>query len=185
MDKAIFLDRDGTINIDPYDYIKKADDFKLIPRVYEAFQNLKSTDYLLVLLTNQSGINRELYTLSELGRIHQKMEDLLQVRFSGIYFCPHEKFEGCNCRKPKPGMLERAIKELQIDLSRSYLIGDKTSDIKIGNDALCHTILLKTGYSGNDKEYDIKPDIIVSDLYDAVDYIFCNDQIENLIDIFK
>ncbi len=182
MEKAIFLDRDGTINHDSFDYIYKAEDFKLLPRVYEAFQNLKSMGYLLVVLTNQSGINKGLYTLGELGRIHCKMENLLGIKFDGIYYCPHEKTEGCNCRKPKLGMLEMAVKELHIDLSKSYLIGDKTMDVKLGKDAGCHTILLKTGYSGSDKEYEVKPDIILNDLYDAVDYIFSNDQLENLMD---
>lgn len=177
MNKAVICDRDGTINHDPFDYIKKVEDFKLIPRVYEAFQKLKDLDYLLVILTNQSGINKGLYSLGELDRIHRKMEDLLEVKFHGIYFCPHAKEENCNCRKPKQGLLEKAIKELSIDVTKSYLIGDKTSDIKLGKDAGCYTIGVKTGYGIVDKEHEVEPDLLVKDLYEAVDHILTREKI--------
>lgn len=178
MNKAILLDRDGTINEDLHDYIKSANDFRLLPRAYGAFQKLGYLeDFLLVTLTNQSGINKGLYSLGELDRIHRKMEDLLELKFHGIYFCPHAKEENCSCRKPKQGLLEKAVKELSIDVSKSYLIGDKTSDIKLGKDAGCYTIGVKTGHGVVDKEYEVEPDILLEDLYEAVDYILTREKV--------
>ncbi len=140
MNKAIFLDRDGTLNPDP-GYISNPDDYELYDGVKEALAKLKKAGYLLILITNQSGISRGLFTEEQLDKVHNKMKRLLKegsVTLDAIYYCPHHPdhpYKGvsdCNCRKPKPGLILQAIKEFDIDVKKSYMIGDRTSDIKIG-----------------------------------------------------
>lgn len=140
MNKAIFLDRDGTLNPDP-GYISDPKDYELYEGVTEALSKLQNKGYLLILITNQSGISRGLFTEEQLEAVHQKMKKLLEeggVRLDAIYYCPHHPdhpYKGisvCNCRKPKPGMILKAIKDFDIDIEKSFMIGDRTSDIKIG-----------------------------------------------------
>lgn len=151
MNVALFLDRDGTINPD-LDYLSDANLFELYDGVGEALKKIKDAGYLLVLITNQSGIARGLITLEQLDQIHKKMQNLLldyQVQFDAIYYCPHhpnfplaDGVSSCNCRKPAPGMLLKAAKELNIDLANSYMIGDKTSDVGAGINAGAQPIFL-------------------------------------------
>lgn len=141
MRKAIFLDRDGTLNPDP-GYISNPDDFNIFPGVAEALTRLQKAEYLLILITNQSGIARGLISMEQLDKIHQKLQLQLAVsgaRLDAIYYCPHhpdfpyvDGLTGCNCRKPAPGMILQAIKEHNIDPACSFMIGDRSSDIKIG-----------------------------------------------------
>ena len=143
MNKAIFLDRDGTLNPDP-GYISRPEDFELFDGVGEALKRLKDDGYLLILITNQSGISRGLFTEEQLELIHNKLKRLLAeagTSLDGIYYCPHHPehpYKGvsvCDCRKPAPGLILRAIKDHNIDSSNSYMIGDRKSDIKIGLNA--------------------------------------------------
>jgi len=144
MNRAIFLDRDGTLNPDP-GYISDPGRFELFPGTGEALQRLQRAGYLLVLITNQSGIARGLLTHAQLAAIHEKLQRLLaqfSVKLSGIYYCPHhpdfpdaEGVGACDCRKPQPGLILRAIEELQIDPDQSFMIGDKSSDVKLGLNA--------------------------------------------------
>ena len=140
MNKAIFLDRDGTLNPDP-GFISRPEDFNLFEGVTEALKKLKCAGYLLILITNQSGISRGLITEKQLEAVHNKLKRLLKeagAELDGIYYCPHHPehpYKGisvCNCRKPAPGLILKAIEEHNIDSSRSYMIGDRKSDIKIG-----------------------------------------------------
>ena len=140
MNKAIFLDRDGTLNPDP-GYISNPDEYWLYDGVTEALAKLKNAGYLLILITNQSGVSRGIVSEEQLSAVFAKMNKLLAdggVKLDGIYYCPHHPdypYKGvadCNCRKPKPGMILQAIKDFNIDPSASYMIGDRTSDIKIG-----------------------------------------------------
>ena len=140
MNKAIFLDRDGTLNPDP-GYISDPKDYELFDGVGEALLRLQSAGYLLVLITNQSGISRGLFTEKQLAAVHDKMKKLLGeygVIIDAIYYCPHHPeypYKGisdCDCRKPKPGIIFQAIKDYDIDPEKSFMIGDRTSDIKIG-----------------------------------------------------
>lgn len=141
MHKAIFLDRDGTLNPDP-GYISNPDDFNLYEGVAEALSRLQQAGFLLILITNQSGIARGLITPEQLGSIHAKMQAQLAragARIDAIYHCPHhpdfpykDGLAECDCRKPQPGMVLRAIKEHDIDPATSYVVGDRSSDIKIG-----------------------------------------------------
>ncbi len=152
---AIFLDRDGVINKD-HGYVAEIDDFEFIEGVIDACKLLKSKGYLLVLVTNQSGIGRGYYTEDQFLTLTEWMDWSLAdkgVDLDGIYYCPHHSEKGrgeykvdCDCRKPKPGMLLTAIKELSIDTKCSYFIGDKISDMQAGKAAKVNSnILVETG----------------------------------------
>ena len=184
MIKTVFLDRDGVI-IEDAELLCKKEQVKLIPRADEAIHLLNKQGYNTVLITNQPVIAIGLCTLPELEEIHQHIRNLLakmNAHIYAIYFCPHHPnpkrgligkngpdlnyVMECKCRKPKPGMIIRAKKDLNIeDLSQCYMIGDSISDIKAGRDAGCKTILVG---SKNDEFSDAVPDFRAKDLYDAV-----------------
>jgi D-glycero-D-manno-heptose 1,7-bisphosphate phosphatase len=146
MNRAIFLDRDGVINTKPkeHDYIKSVKEFRFLPQVKEAIRRLSKTDYNLIILTNQRGISRGVFSEEDLSNIHQHM--LLELEKSGgridsIYFCPHSE-NTCNCRKPLPGMLDKAAKDYSLNLEKSWMIGDSNSDIECGLTRTCRTIFI-------------------------------------------
>ncbi len=145
MTKAIFLDRDGVINED-FGYVHKIENFHFIPGVFEALRHFKSLGYKLILVTNQSGIGRGYYSEEDFKKLTQWMQKRLEkegVRLDAIYYCPHHPDTGCDCRKPQPGMIVRAIEEQDIDAVSSWMIGDKPSDIEAAKRAgIAHTILL-------------------------------------------
>ena len=150
--KAIFLDRDGTIN-KYVGFLREIEQFELLPNTSEAIKKINNSGYLAIVVTNQPVIARGEVTLEQLDQIHNKMETLLGkdcAYLDGIYFCPHHPhkgFEGeipelkveCECRKPKPGMLLQAAKDFNIDLSKSWMIGDSDNDILAGENAGCST----------------------------------------------
>lgn len=184
--KAIFLDRDGTIN-EYVGFLRKKEEFELIPGVSEAIKKINNSGYLAIVVTNQPVIARGEVTEEELEEIHKKMETLLGLDgayIDDIYYCPHHPdkgFEGeipelkieCDCRKPKIGMLEKAAREHNIDLSSSIMIGDSTLDIKMAENAGMQSTLLKTGQKGEDGKYDVSPTLIAEDLNDAINKIIC------------
>ena len=141
--KAIFLDRDGVINED-YGYVYEIDRFSVIPGAFEAMRSFQENGFILVVVTNQAGIARGFYSESELDTLNSYMIKIFaaeNINLSKIYYCPHHPTEGviksltikCCCRKPNIGMIKKAVSDHNIDLSRSWLIGDKLSDIKAGN----------------------------------------------------
>ena len=154
MNKAIFLDRDGTLNID-HGYVHEIDNFKFIDGAIDALRELKKMGYMLVLVTNQSGIARGYFSEEQFLQLTEWMDWSLaeqDVDFDGIYYCPHhpegkgEYKEECDCRKPKSGMLLQAIKELKIDPRKSVMVGDKVDDLKAGIGANVETnVLVRTG----------------------------------------
>ena len=154
MNKAIFLDRDGTLNID-YGYVHEIDNFKFIDGAIDALRKLKKMGYMLVLVTNQSGIARGYFSEDQFLQLTEWMDWSLaeqDVDLDGIYYCPHhpegkgEYKEDCDCRKPKPGMLLQAIKELKIDPTQSIMVGDKVEDLKAGIGAKVKmNVLVRTG----------------------------------------
>ena len=154
MNKAIFLDRDGTLNID-YGYVHEIDNFKFIDGAIDALRELKKMGYMLVLVTNQSGIARSYFSEEQFLQLTEWMDWSLaeqDVDLDGIYYCPHhpegkgEYKEDCDCRKPKPGMLLQAIKELKIDPTQSIMVGDKVEDLKAGIGAkMKMNVLVRTG----------------------------------------
>lgn len=153
--RAVFLDRDGTVNVYK-GFLTNIDEFELIDGVAEAIKKINSSGYLCILVTNQPVIARGEVTYEELEQIHNKLETLLGLQgayIDGIYYCPHHPHKGyegevpelkidCDCRKPKPGMLYKAAKDFNIDLSKSYMVGDSENDIKAGTLAGCKTVLV-------------------------------------------
>lgn len=177
MHKAVFIDRDGVINQDLGRYVTKPEDFFFIGGVVEALKKLHKSEYKVIVITNQGGVGKGIYTEKNVSEIHKRMHELLEkegVKLDGVYYCPHHPEEGCECRKPRLGMVRRAIESLKIDPKKSFFIGDKTSDVKAGKDAGCRTFLVKTGYAGHDRLYDVEPDFVVSDLLEAVNTILSN-----------
>lgn len=156
--KAIFLDRDGTIN-KYVGFLRNIDDFELIDGVAEAIRKINESGYLAVVVTNQPVVARGEVSFEELEEIHNKMETLLGKEgayLDAIYYCPHHPHKGyegecpelkidCDCRKPKPGMLLKAAVDFNIDLSRSWMVGDGENDIQAGINAGCKTVLLSNG----------------------------------------
>lgn len=175
--KAIFLDRDGTIN-KYVGYLTNLDDFKILPRVAEAIRKINLSEYLAIVVTNQPVVARGEITFDQLDLIHKKMETLLgneNAYLDRIYYCPHHPDKGfkgeiaelkieCDCRKPKLGMLLEAQRDFNIDFSSSWVIGDDARDIEMGIKAGCHTVLI------GDKNYG--QDITSSSLIQAIDTIF-------------
>lgn len=173
MHKAVFLDRDGVINKE-VGYLDNPGKFEFLPRAIQALKKLSDSEYKIVVVTNQSGVARGYFTKEILGRIHDKMRDLLKVEgvsIDGIYYCPHHLDEGCSCRKPETGLIIKASKELDIELNGSFFIGDTTVDILTGKNAGLKTILVETGYGGKDGRVNIKPDYTASDLLAAAEII--------------
>lgn len=172
--RAVFLDRDGVINENRKDYVKTWDEFVFLPGSLEALKALACADFLLVVVTNQSAIHRGLVsrdTVEEINSRMVKQSEDYGARIDGVYYCPHAPNENCNCRKPLPGLFLRAAEEMQINLERSYCVGDKITDINAGKAAGCRNILVLTG-EGQDQILDATDDYIVArDLQHAVKII--------------
>ncbi len=180
--KVVFLDRDGVINKNlDGDYVKTWDEFIFLPGAIEAIRRLTYNSWDAIIISNQAGINKGVFSVNALEDIHRRMLDEIESnggKIKAIYYCPHQDDENCNCRKPKPGMLYRASIEHSINLHDSYLIGDSARDIEAGAKVGCTTFLVMTGKGTeelkNEKNWKSYPDYIVSDLNTAVDIIIKN-----------
>lgn len=145
--RAVFLDRDGTLNKSPPKggYIQSWEEFEFLPGAADGIQKLNGAEIPVYIVTNQSCVNRGIISESTLNDIHSGMrEALLQkgAHVDGIYYCPHRPDENCGCRKPKPGLLNNAAAEFHVDLSKSFMVGDTKKDILAGKAAGCKTVLL-------------------------------------------
>ena len=179
--KAVFLDRDGTLNEDP-GYIGNPDDVKLLPGTGKSLFDLKNSGYILIVISNQSGIARGLISEQDVTKVNNRLNELLSnfsVQIDAFYFCPaHPDFsseEECKCRKPSPELVLLASKDFNIDLSKSFFIGDSFSDILCGINAGLKTILVKTGngmeaLSILQKENKM-PSFVAENISDAGNYI--------------
>jgi histidinol-phosphate phosphatase family protein len=179
VNRAIFLDRDGVINSneDPSgkELVKEIiakDDIKIYSGVENFLKTAKEKEFKLIVVTNQSKVGRGVITLEELHEINNLIHNLTGKHIHQFYFCPHKKEDGCDCKKPKIGMIKQAAEEHSIDLKNSWMIGDNTIDIKTGRDAGMKTILVRTGYGGRDNQFDVKPDYIAENLEEAGKIIF-------------
>ncbi len=183
--RAVFLDRDGTIN-EEVGYVNHLERFKLLPKTGEAIRLLNRNGIKVVVVTNQAGVARGYFPEPLIHLIHGKMKDNLGeegAHLDGIYYCPHHPDVGeppyrqkCRCRKPETGMIEKAVKDLGIECSKSYMIGDRGADIEFGRRIGTKTILVLTGYGKGEWEYfgrqwKSKPDFVAPDLYEAVQWI--------------
>lgn len=181
--KAVFLDRDGTIN-KYIGFLRDIDDFELIDGVASAIKAINASGYLAIVVTNQPVIARGEVSFEELQEIHNKMETLLGEQgayVDAIYYCPHHPHKGyegerpelkieCDCRKPKPGMLLQAAKDFNIDLEHSWMIGDGENDITAGKNAGCHTALITVD------ENDRGQEVSVTSLYEFVERYICQEE---------
>lgn len=146
MSRVVFLDRDGVINKERKDYVKNLDEFEIFNGVPKAIKILKEKNFLVIIITNQSAINRNLLTSDKLDEIHNYLQENLKkdnTSFDAIYYCPHKPEENCDCRKPKPGLLLCASKDHNIDLKSSFFIGDSITDMEAANAAGCNGVLLE------------------------------------------
>jgi D-glycero-D-manno-heptose 1,7-bisphosphate phosphatase len=174
---AVFLDRDGTIN-EEVGYLHDPRDLRLIPGAGEAIHLLNQTGVPVILVTNQAGIGRGYYSEMAMQRTHRELASRLaahEAHLDAIYHCPHHPQAGCGCRKPQPRLLIQAAQEHEIDLRRSFAVGDKVSDLRAGQRVGCQAVLVLTGYGAEARqafrEADFQPHYIARDLLDAVQWI--------------
>jgi len=181
---AVFMDRDGTINYDP-GYLGDPEKVQLLPKVPEAIKLLNEAGAKVIVVSNQSGVARGFFTEEVVRKVNERLREKLllqRARIDDFYFCPHHPDFGeepyridCECRKPKPGLLIQAAREHGIDLSHSFVVGDKLSDIEAGLNAGCRTILVLNGKDPEvlaiDTRLNASPDYIAPDLYEAAEWI--------------
>ena len=182
LQKVVFLDRDGTINYDSPDYIKSRFEFKFIHGSIEAIRQLTLSGFSSIVITNQSALARKLITPEELDFLHGMMKETVAAsggKITDIFFCPHMPDEGCDCRKPEPGLILRAQRQYNIDLTTAIVVGDSAKDIECARNAGCgKAVLVK---SGKDQEAEkllktrrIVPDHVAENLYDAARWIIAD-----------
>ena len=178
---AVFLDRDGTIN-EQMGYINHLSRFKLLPLAVPAIRRLNEAGVKVVVVTNQSGAARGYFPATLVDEIHARLKQLLAAggaHLDGIYTCLHIPADGCACRKPRPTLMEQAARDLDLDLSRSYLVGDRYSDIQTAANAGAKGILVLTGYGRGEYEY-VRPTQpvqavhVAPDLLEAAEWILAD-----------
>ena len=181
MNKAVFLDRDGTI-VEDVGYLNSPEQLQFIPGSIEAIKMLNEAGYKVVVITNQAGVARGLITENMLQTIDKTLHNWILnggAHLDGVYYCPHHPEHGvypykqaCECRKPHPGLIKRAHRDLKIDLAQSYMIGDKATDLEAGKRAGTKTIFVTTGRGPEEKsKFKYKPDNLSENLRQAVDWI--------------
>ena len=173
--RAAFLDRDGTI-CEEMGYVNHVDRLQIFPFAAAAIRQLNEAQVPVIVVTNQSGVARDIFPESLVHQVHKKMISELEkggARVDAIYFCPHKTEDGCECRKPNPGLLERAAREHALDLSASWIVGDRYADLEMGRAAGSRGILVMTGYGRG--EYELhhtkwarQPDALAENLTEAV-----------------
>jgi len=188
--RAIIMDRDGTV-CDEVGYVNHVDRVRLLPRSAAAIRAANDAGFQTVVATNQAGVARGYFAESLVDEVHDRVRELLAAdgaRLDGIYYCPHHPEVGepayrkvCACRKPLPGMLERARDEMGIDLAASYMVGDTVKDVEAGHRAGATSVLVLTGYGRGELQYQshawkVKPDHVAEDLLDAVSWILDREQ---------
>jgi D-glycero-D-manno-heptose 1,7-bisphosphate phosphatase len=175
---AVFLDRDGTLN-EEMGYINHLSRFRLLPQAVAAIRRLNEAGIKVVVVTNQSGAARGYFPASLVEEIHAHLKQLLAAEgahLDGIYACLHGPADGCACRKPSPTLLEQAARDLDLDLARSYVVGDRYKDIETAANAGAKGILVLTGYGLGEYEYlrhtwPVPPVQVAPDLGEAVEWI--------------
>lgn len=170
----VVLDRDGTIIAERH-YLSEPGQIEFLPGACRGLRLMLEIGLGLVVVTNQSAVGRGFLDEADLNLIHQQLREFLKaegIRLDGIYFCPHMAEDDCSCRKPRPGLIERAAKELDFDLQASFVVGDKPADIEMGRRVRATTFLVRTGY-GSEFVSDpaVKPDYVVDDLWVAAQMI--------------
>jgi len=172
--KAVFVDRDDTINRDVR-YCCRTEDFELLPTVGMGIKLLNQAGFKIVVITNQSGVGRGYFTEDVLDRIHRKMADELAeygATVDAVYYCPHHPDENCECRKPKPKLAYQAIKDLDIDAQQSYVIGDRLMDIELAGNIGSKSVMIPSEFGRCElKDGNISPHYIAADFESAARWI--------------
>ena len=176
--RAAFLDRDGTI-CEEMGYVNHVDRLQIFPFAAAAIRQLNKADVPVIVVTNQSGVARNIFPESLVHQVHHKMVSELAAggaRIDAIYFCPHKTEDACECRKPNPGLLELAAREHSLDLAASWIVGDRYADLEMGHVAGTRGILVMTGYGRGEyelhhKEWPRQPDVLAENLTEAVSRI--------------
>ena len=174
MHEAVFLDRDGVVNRgylrDGKSYApRETKDFRLLPYAAKSIERLKEIGFLVIVVTNQPDINNGLVSIDAVNGMHSLLRRKTQV--DDIFLCPHSQDENCDCRKPKPGMLIKAAEKYNIDLKRSFMVGDRASDISAGRQAGCKTIFINRNYR---EDGPLNPDFTAHSLRTATNFILNN-----------
>jgi len=181
MRKIIFIDRDGVINKDPsgwteHSYVTNCEDFHFLPNSILALKKLSASGYDIILISNQAGVAKGYYTEDTLNNVTRKMFDEIEkngAKIKKAYYCVHQPSDNCDCRKPKTGLFKRAEKELGVSAAGNFFIGDGKMDVAAGAGMGMRTILVLSGKTDLEKmkSWDIKPDYIFDDLFEAVNFI--------------
>jgi D-glycero-D-manno-heptose 1,7-bisphosphate phosphatase len=188
--RAVFIDRDGTIS-EEVGYLNHASRLRVFPFAAEAVRALNERGWLAVLVTNQSGVARGYFKEELVGEVHRLLADELArggARLDAIYYCPHHPSAGeppyrldCDCRKPRPGLLHRAARELHLDLARCWVVGDRYGDTELARNAGARSALVLTGYGRGEFEHQSaawrhQPDLVAENLLEAVRQILASDE---------
>jgi D-glycero-D-manno-heptose 1,7-bisphosphate phosphatase len=188
--RAVFMDRDGTIS-EEVGYVNHVSRYRVFPFAAEAVRALNDAGRLAVLVTNQAGVARGYFREELIGEVHGVLASELELggaRLDAVYYCPHHPTVGeppyrfdCDCRKPRPGLLLRAARELDLDLSRCWMVGDRYSDTELARNAGAHSALVLTGYGRGELEHQSKtwphrPDLVAENLLEAVKKILTSDE---------
>ena len=186
MEKLIFIDRDGVINKDPggwtkYNYVTKRDEFFFIDGSIKALKKLKEAGYKICLISNQGGISKGYFTQEDLDRLNEHMLEEIKKgggEIDGLYYCPHHDRDNCECRKPKTGLIEQALRKKSVDIKNTFIIGDSMQDIEVGKRMGMKTILVLSGKTplAETKNWQVQPDCIKKDLLTAVEWVLKNER---------
>ncbi|MCK4994859.1 MAG: D-glycero-beta-D-manno-heptose 1,7-bisphosphate 7-phosphatase [Candidatus Omnitrophica bacterium] len=177
MEKVIFLDRDGVINRDKRDYVRSWDEFDFLPNVFVALRKLTELRYKIIIISNQAGISKGLYTQGSLSEMTEKMLERIRrnsASIHAVHYCQHRDEDNCSCRKPKTGLFKQALLGKAIDLNETFFVGDSQRDIEAGKNLGCKTILVLSGHTKKEQEvldFKFKPDFVAVDLLDAVESV--------------
>lgn len=188
--RAVFMDRDGTIS-EEVGYVNHPSRYRVFPFAARAVRTLNEAGWLAVLVTNQAGVARGYFREDLIGEVHKVLASELErggARLDAVYYCPHHPTVGeppyrfdCDCRKPRPGLLLRAAEELDLDLSRCWMVGDRYSDTELARNAGAHSAFVLTGYGRGELEYQSetwpqRPDLVAENLLEAVKTIVTSDE---------
>lgn len=179
MSKFIFLDRDGTINVDR-GYVHKLEDFLFLPKAIDGLRILKNVGFRFMLITNQAGIGRGIFSLAQFHAFNNKLIEELDkvgVKIEKTHFCPHHPSDICECRKPNPKSVKDASREFDIDLNKSFMVGDNPSDIELGINAGLRTVYILNNHDANQIiRFSHKPDFVADNLHKAAEWIVNEDK---------
>ena len=173
--KVIYLDRDGVINRGfNDDYVDQWRKFRFLPRSLKALRRLRKAGYKVVVISNQAGISKGIYSMKALREVTRRMRKAVTEkggRLDAVYYCPHQRQDRCRCRKPKTALFQKAKKRFKIRFRETYFVGDSRVDVEAGKAIGCRTILVLSGRNQKRPRWEVKPDVVRKDLWDAVTWI--------------